>query len=305
MHDLSPAALRAKRQRRMRTLKIAALLLPSVGTLAVVYVGPLVLALMQSLGHAPIYNVSIFPDPVYFFRVLGSSRFWISLFFTLYYAFVPTVLSTLLGVGLALVLNRTFAGKRVFTFFFRLPVVVPYLVGAAMVVALFANGGLIARIGYAVGLIEETGDFPRVLFSSGGWGIMLVYLFKQIPFTTMIVGSVLAGVSPQYEEAARTLGATRAKAFRHVILPRIIPGIVTASILVFAFNFQSYEIPFLLGANFPNTLPVEALRRFNAPDYTRRPEAMAYVVVIALISGLLLFLYLKAYRRYERSRGGV
>lgn len=305
MHDLSPAALRAKRQRRMRTLKIAALLLPSVGTLAVVYVGPLVLALMQSLGHAPIYNVSIFPDPVYFFRVLGSSRFWISLFFTLYYAFVPTVISTLVGVGLALVLNRTFAGKRVFTFFFRLPVVVPYLVGAAMVVALFANGGLIARIGYAVGLIEETGDFPRVLFGSGGWGIMLVYLFKQIPFTTMIVGSVLAGVSPQYEEAARTLGATRAKAFRHVILPRIIPGIVTASILVFAFNFQSYEIPFLLGANFPNTLPVEALRRFNAPDYTRRPEAMAYVVVIALISGLLLFLYLKAYRRYERSRGGV
>lgn len=281
------------------------MLTPAVGTLLLLYVGPLLLALLQSLGHAPFYRVTIFPSTLFFERVLGSSRFWISLLYTLYYAFVPTIISTIVGVGLALLMNRQYWGSRFFSFFFRLPLVVPYLVGAAMVVALFANGGLIARILFALGIIEQTGDFPRVLFSAGGYGIMLVYLFKQIPFTTMIVGSVLAGVAPEYEEVARTLGANRWKTFWYVILPRIMPGVVTSSILVFAFNFQSYEIPFLLGATFPNTLPVEALRRFNVPDFTRRPEAMAYVVVIALISGMILFLYLKGYRRYEQSRGGA
>ncbi len=282
-----------------------AMLAPAVGTLLALYVGPLLFALLQSLGHAPIYRVTIFPSLVFFQRVLGAPRFWISLYYTLYYAVVPTVLATVAGVVLALLLNRTFRGRRFFSFFLRLPVVVPYLVGAAMVVALFSNGGLIARVLYAAGMIEQTGDFPRILFTSGGYGIMLAFLFKQIPFTTMVVGSVLAGVDPEYEEVARTLGASRRQTFRYVLLPRILPGVVTASILVFAFNFESYEIPYLLGATFPNTLPVEALRRFNAPDYTRRPEAMAYVVVIALVSGLLLFLYLRAYRRYERSRGGA
>ncbi|TVR68413.1 MAG: ABC transporter permease subunit [Spirochaetaceae bacterium] len=280
-------------------------LAPAVGTLLFLFVGPLLVALVQSLGHAPIYRVHRFPTLEFHRQVLFSTRFRIAAVVTLYYALVPTFLATLLGVALAVTFSRRVRGKRFLSFFFRLPLVVPYLVGAAMVVALFANGGLIARLLYAAGLIESTGQFPRILFSAGGWGIMLVYLFKQVPFTFIIVTAVLSGVGPEYEEAARTLGASRMQAFRFVLLPRIMPGVVTSSLLVFAFNFQSYEIPYLLGATFPATLPVEALRRFNVPDLTRRPEAMAYVVAITVISGIVLFAYLRLYRRWERSRGGV
>ncbi len=296
------AVLSADSRRRLR---IVLGLAPAVGALIVLFIVPLVVALVQSLGHAPIYRVRSFPTAEFYRQVLFSSRFRVSLVYTVYYAVVPTILSTVLGVALAIVLTRRIRGSSVLSFFFRLPLVVPYLVGAAMVVALFANGGLIARVLYAVGMIETTGEFPRILFSRGGWGIMLVYLFKQIPFTFIIVSSVLAGVGPEYEEAARTLGASRFRAFRFVVLPRIMPGVVTSSLLVFAFNFQSYEIPYLLGATFPNTLPVEALRRFQVPDVTRRPEAMAYVMVITVFSGIVLYLYLRAYRRWERSRGGV
>lgn len=288
-----------------RRIVIALGLAPASGVLAFLFAGPLLVALVQSLGYAPLYRVHRFPTVEFYQQVLFSSRFRISLVYTMYYALVPTVLSSILGVALAITFSRHVRGKRVLSFFFRLPLVVPYLVGAAMVVALFANGGLIARALYAVGAIESTGQFPRVLFSSGGWGIMLVYLFKQVPFTFIIITAVLAGVGPEYEEAARTLGASRIQAFRFVLLPRIMPGVVTASMLVFAFNFQSYEIPYLLGATFPNTLPLEALRRFNVTDVTRRPEAMAYVIVITLISGLVLYGYLRFYRRWERAHGGV
>lgn len=288
-----------------RRLAIVLGLAPAMGVLLLLFVGPLAVALVQSLGYAPIYRVRAFPTFDYYATVLVSSRFRTAVVYTMYYAVVPTVVSTVLGVALAVALNRRIRGARLLSFFFRLPLVVPYLVGAAMVVALFANGGLVARVLYATGMIESTGEFPRVLFSAGGWGIMLVYLFKQVPFTFIIVSAVLAGVGPEYEEAARTLGASRTRAFRHVVLPRIIPGVVTSSLLVFAYNFQSYEIPFLLGATFPTTLPVEALRRFNVPDVTRRPEAMAYVMLITILSGFVLFLYLRAYRRWERSRGGV
>ncbi|MEX2445255.1 MAG: ABC transporter permease subunit [Alkalispirochaeta sp.] len=288
-----------------RRLAILLGLAPAIGVLLVLFVGPLIVALVQSLGYAPIYRVRAFPTFEYYATVLVSPRFRTAVVYTMYYAVVPTIISTALGVALAVALNRRIRHARVLSFFFRLPLVVPYLVGAAMVGALFAGGGLVARVLYAIGVIESTGEFPRILFSAGGWGVMLVYLFKQVPFTFIIVSAVLAGVGSEYEEVARTLGASKTKAFRYVVLPRIMPGVVTSSLLVFAFNFQSYEIPYLLGATFPTTLPVEALRRFNVPDVTRRPEAMAYIMLITVLSGIVLFLYLRAYRRWERSRGGV
>lgn len=278
-------------------------LAPVTAVLSLLFIGPLLVALAQSLGHAPIYGVEEFPTLRYYAHVLGSSRFRIALLYTLYYAVVPTIVSTVAGVALALALRHPIRGSRVLVAVLRLPVVVPYLVGASVVVALFANGGLIARVLFALGAIGSTGDFPRVLFSAGGWGVMLVYLFKQIPFTFIVVSAALAGDGAQYEEVARSLGATPVRALWHVVLPRVVPAIVTASLLVFAFNFQTYEIPYLLGATFPNTLPVEAMRRFNAADLSRRPEAMAYLMVITAISGVVLAAYLQVYRRWERGRG--
>lgn len=290
---------------RRRQLSIFLGLAPALSVLTVLFVGPLALALIQSLGYAPIFGVREFPTLRFYTAVLGSTRFRLAFWYTMLYALVPTILSTIFGTWLAVAARARMRGVRFLSFFVRLPLVVPYLVGAALVVALFSNGGLVARVLFAVGIIQNTGDFPRILFSAGGWGIMLVYLFKQVPFTFVVVSSVLAGIGPELQEAARTLGASPWRAFRHVVLPRIFPGIVTSSLLVFAFNFQSYEIPLLLGPSFPGTLPVEALRRFQLPTIARRPEAMAYVMIITALSGGILFLYLRAYRRWERSRGGV
>jgi len=180
---------------------------------------------------------------------------------------------------------------------------IPYLVGVALVIVFFSNGGIAARLLHAVGLIASTRDFPRLLYTHGGWGIMFVYLWKQVPFTTLIVYSVLLGLGRESEEAAATLGASRWQAFWHVMLPQIMPGIVSATVIVFAFNFGSFEVPFILGGGFPNTLPVEAWRAFDDADYTRRLRAMAIIMFIGLISGLLLFTYLSVYRLFERRRG--
>jgi putative spermidine/putrescine transport system permease protein len=134
---------------------------------------------------------------------------------------------------------------------------------------------------------------------------MIVYLWKQIPFSTLIIYSVLMGLGKESEEAALTLGASRWQTFWHVTLPQIMPGIVSATIIVFAFNFGSFEVPFILGGGFPNTLPVEAWRAFDDADYSRRLRAMAIVMFISLISSAVLITYLALYRRFERQRGRV
>lgn len=284
-------------------LHVPIMLAPVVLTLGILFVGSLLVALLQSFGYAPLYGINEFPTLKYYRSLFALPGFWLSVGYTFYYATVPTIIGTALSVYLALLLRKRFVGKKLFNYIYKLPLMIPYLVGVSLTIVLFTNGGIIARSLYALGIIERTSEFPRLLYSNSGIGIMIVYLWKQIPFTTLIIHSVLMGLGHEAEEAAQTLGANSWQTFWHVTLPQILPGIVSATVIVFAFNFGSFEVPFILGGGFPNTLPVEAWRAFDDADYSRRLRAMAIVMFIGLISGVLLFTYLTLYRRFERQRG--
>lgn len=290
-------------RRLRRRFYVPLMLSPVVLVLGTLFLGALGTALVQSLGYAPIYDIDEFPTLRWYRELFTQPGFWKSLGYTFYYAVVPTVVGLAMSVYLALALRKRFPGKALFAYVYKLPLMIPYLVGVALTILLFTNGGIIARTLFALGIIESTSEFPRLLYTHGGWGIMLVYLWKQIPFMTLLIYSVLLGLGEESEEAAATLGANGWQTFWHVTLPQIMPGIISGTVIVFAFNFGSFEVPFILGGGFPNTLPVEAWRAFDNPDYTNRPRAMAIVMVIAAISGAILYTYLWAYRRFERSRG--
>jgi putative spermidine/putrescine transport system permease protein len=98
-------------------------------------------------------------------------------------------------------------------------------------------------------------------------------------------------VGPQYEEIAQTLGANRWQRFRFVLLPLILPGVLSTSIIVFAYVFANYEIPLLLGVRHPTTLPVLAFENYQDPDLSLRPQAMAVSVILAVLAIGLLVTY--------------
>jgi len=287
----------------LERLRIPLMLGPALALLIVLYVGSLVFAFLQSLGYAPVYGINTFPTLRYYQEMVSTPGFWLSVFYTFYYALVPTVVGLGLSVYLALVLRRRFPAKGLFQYVYKLPLMIPYLVGISLTILLFSNGGIIARLLHAVGIIGNPAQFPRLLYDHNGIGIMVVYIWKQVPFMTLIIYSVLLGLGPESEEASATLGASRWQTLWYVTVPQIMPGIITGTAIVFAFNFGSFETPFLLGGGFPNTLPVEAWRAFDDADYSRRLYAMAIITFISLISGGLLYLYIYWYRRFERRRG--
>ncbi|MBV1889341.1 MAG: ABC transporter permease subunit, partial [Proteobacteria bacterium] len=218
-------------------------------------------------------------------------------------ALAPTLIGAVLSVALALLMAKRFKAKTVAQFIYKIPMVVPYLVGVSLVIVLFANGGVIARVLFAIGAISSPADFPRLLQTSNGIGIMLVYLWKQVPFMTLVIYSNLLVLGRQDEESATLLGASRYQIFRFITLPKLLPAMVTATLIVFAFNFGSFEVPFILGAGYPNTLPVEAWRLFDSPDYANRPAAMAIVTIIVFMSMMCLFTALYCFRQFEKKRG--
>src|SRR5438045_8808904 len=105
--------------------------------------------------------------------------------------------------------------------------------------------------------------------------------------------ALLVRLGDEYEIVARTLGATPWQRLRHVTLPLIAPAVVSASLIVFTFVFGAFEVPFILGRPYPSMLAVVAQRRFMSTDLADRPGSIAVAVLIALITALLVWIYLR------------
>lgn len=174
---------------------------------------------------------------------------------------------------------------------------------ATCVVSLFAGSGLVARLLYQVGVLADLSEFPTVVGAGSGWGIILVYLWKEIPFIAFSTVVLMSSISDKLSEAAASLGASPTRTFFSVILPLCKSAIAKAFLIVFAFAFGSYEVPFLLGPTLPKALPVLAYIEFQDPDIINRCYAMALNGIAAGICCILAIIYFAITMREERSHG--
>lgn len=271
------------------------MLFPAFSVLILLFGGGMVIGIGQSFGYFPAIGLTDFTFQHYI-DAITDRNFVQSLWLTFRIAFWSTLLSCIFAILFAMVLRETFTGSQFWTFLFQVPLPIPHLVAANGIVLLVTQSGLLARFGVAGGFMERPADFPIMVFDRAGMAIILTFLWKEIPFIGLVVLAILQGVGPQFEEIAQTLGANRWQRFWHVLMPLIMPGILSSSIIVFAFVFASYEIPLLLGVRFPTTLPVLAFRNYQDPDLALRPQAMAISVILAIIAVALL----AAYRRLAR-----
>ena len=278
-------------------VKIVLLLAPALLVIGLLFAGGLSAAVVQSLGYLPAIGKTEITLDAYR-EVLGSRDFLDSLFLTLYVAGASTAISTVLAVLAALALRNS-AG-RLSAAVFQLPITVPHLVAAVGIALVVSQTGLGARLAAALGLIGEPGEFPALLYDRYSVGVILTYVWKEVPFTAIVILAALRGVAGELEEVARTLGANWWQRFWYVVFPVIVPGVVAASLIVFAFTFGAFEVPYLLGQTYPTMLPVTAYNEYRSIDLSSRPAAMAINVLIALITALFAAAYLRLGRGLGR-----
>lgn len=281
-------------------LKIPLLLAPALLILGGLFAGGLYAALVQSLGYFPAIGMTEISLDAYR-EALGSQEFLDSLLLTFYVAGTSTILATVLAVLAALALRH--GSGRISSVVFQIPITVPHLVAAVGIALVVSQTGLGARLAAALGLIGDPAEFPALLYDRYSVGIILTYVWKEVPFVALVVLAGLRGVAGELEEVARTLGANAWQRFWYVVFPVIAPGIVAASLIVFAFTFGAFEVPFLLGRSYPTILPVMAYDEYRSVNLTDRPVAMAINVLIALMTGLFAALYLRLSRRIGGRRG--
>jgi putative spermidine/putrescine transport system permease protein len=265
------------------------LLLPALAVVWVLFGGGLALGLVQALGYLPGAGLGELSWG-HFARVLTDPDFFRSLLLTFYIAGTSTSIAAGISILTALLLASLVERSRVIHFIFQVPLTVPHLVIAVAVVFMLAPAGLFSRAAVALDWIQTSADFPLLINDTWGVGIILTYVWKEVPFITLMILAVLRQSGNALLDVGRTLKASPWQRFRYITLPTIFPAVGAASLIVFAYTFGAFEVPFLLGRTYPMTLPVWAYKNYSDIDLLARPEGIATGIVIALVVMLAVVL---------------
>lgn len=288
-------------RRGTSTGRLLLLLCPAMAIILLLFGGGLLLGLLQALGHVPSRTLSTIGGE-HFLHVLQDADFAQSLTLTLYIAITSTVIAACISIVLALGLMRWAADSRAVNFLLQLPLTVPHLVIALSVILLLTPSGLCSRLFSFLSIISTPADFPLLVNDGWGIGILIVYVWKEVPFITFMLLAVLKNMGVELLEVGSTLNASKYQRFFYIILPIIAPSLGAACLIVFAFTFGAFEVPYLLGRSYPLALPVWAYKNYSDIDLLARPEGIAIGLIIAAIV-ILAIIASQLLLHFGRKRG--
>lgn len=217
------------------------------------------------------------------FRVTAITAFWAS------------IINALLGLLLAWILVRyEFPGKKFVDTLVDLPFALPTAVAGLTLSALFATNGWIGQWLAPLGI--------QVSYTM--LGIILAMVFTSIPFVVRSLQPVLEDLSPEFEEAAASLGASKSQIFFRVIFPHIRPALMIGTALSFVRSLGEFGAVIFIAGNMPYATEVASLMIYTYIGEYNYAAAAAVAMVILVTSLILLLIVQLAqsmyFRRYAR-----
>ncbi len=255
-------------------------------------------ALLSSLGYLPQLGLTHITFD-YYKEIFSDEIFLKSLLFSLKTSFISTVISVMIGVLLSYSLCKNKYSKLRYSII-KLPVIIPHIVVILLMTTIFSQTGIISRFLYSLGFISDSSSFPLLLLDNRGIGVIMVYLWKGIPFTVITTYNILTNVNDSLENVAINLGASKWQSFKYIALPLAMPSIISSFIILFAFSFGSYEVPFLIGPTTPKALPVLAYVSYISSNIDQKIISMVINVILSCVSIVLLLIYNRIFNKINK-----
>ncbi|WP_087745318.1 ABC transporter permease [Acidovorax sp. T1m] len=228
-------------------------------------------------------------------EVLGDGYYHEIFLRTAGLALAVTLLSALFGVPETIILSRMKAPWRgIFLIVILGPLLVSVVVRTLGWAIFMGNNGLINEALTALGVIDSP---VRMLFSMTGVVIALTHVL--MPFMVISVWASLQKLDPQVENAGLSFGASPFTVFRRVILPQIVPGILSGGIIVFALAASAFATPSIIGGR---RLKVVATAAYDEFLSTLNWPLGAAIAVLLLIANILVIVAFNRWleRRYRQ-----
>lgn len=195
------------------------------------------------------------------------------------------------GLLVAWVLVRyRFPGKRLVDGIVDLPFALPTAVAGIALTQVYAPTGWLGKPLLALGI--------RAAYSQ--LGILIAMTFIGIPFVVRTVQPVLEDLDRQFEEAARSLGASPVQTFWRVILPEMLPALLTGFALAFARALGEYGSVVFISGNLPfktEIVPLLIITKLEQYDY----RGATAIAAIMLVTSFLLLLLINLLQRWASS----
>jgi len=195
-------------------------------------------------------------------------------------SFLAAATNAVFGFLVAWVLTRyRFPGRRILDALVDLPFALPTAVAGIALTALYARNGWLGQFFYSLGI--ETA-YSQV-------GIYIALTFIGLPFVVRTLQPVMEDLDAEVEEAAASLGASRAKVFSQIIVPALLPAMLTGFALAFARAIGEYGSVIFISGNIPLRTEITPLVIVKFLENYQYPQATAVAAVMLAASFALLF----------------
>ena len=287
-----------QRFHRMDEVKFGLILLSPTALILLVFLGiPIVYAIVMSFQQI---ELTISPDRSWvglenYAELLQDRVVHESITRTLYFAFITIVLSVLMALGLALILNEPFKGRKPVRVLVMLPwAVAPVVAGVLWRYIFHSNYGLANALLYQLGIIENY----IVWLDKSTLAITIASVattWKTVPFLALIMLATLQGIPEALYRAARMDGAGLWSRFRFVTLPHLRNTLVFAVVMQTIVSLQTFDLIFTLTRGGPGqgTVVLSYLVFVNAFERLSLGRASAMAILLAIfiiVLGSLSFL---------------
>lgn len=236
------------------------------------------LIVLIPLASVMVYSLKL--SPAEFFELITKKNVIYAFATSIGCSFIAAVINVIFGVILAWTLVKyDFPGKRILDGFIELPFCLPTAVAGITLSKMYSDSGILgaplARLGIKV-------SYTHI-------GIIIALVFVGIPFVVRNVQPVLEKLDSQYEEAAYILGAGPSKTFFKVILPELMPSILTGFGLAFARGIGEYgSVIYISGNSAKEHTQVVSYVIMQKLSYIDYSSATAIALVMLVISFVLL-----------------
>jgi len=280
--------------------------LPGLLLLAIVMGFPLVYACILSISSMTLIKPSLMPLVGFknFASMLADPLFWNALWLTVRYSAITVIGEFVIGLGIALMLNRTVHMKPVYFAILTIPMAM-----SPISVALIWRMLLQPNLGIANHLMESFG-LPRLdwLGTPGMalWTMAAIDIWQQMSFVVLILAAGLAALPRDPYEAAEVDGARAWQQFFYITLPMLRPVAAITVIIQLINEFRTYDLPYVLTKGGPGNatevLSFFAYRRAFLGLSLNEGAAAAFVLLVIVLA--LTVIFFAVLERSQASEGG-
>ena len=257
------------------------LVLPALATITLLFLVPLAASIIGAFEIEGSYGLGNFDKA---FALYSQD-----ILFTVVIVSLSTAIIGLVAIAIGgyLTLGENTLAVSILRWLYRWPLFIPFIVVGQVLRTFLAKNGMMNNTLVSLGVIT-----PLEATSFLDWrGIVIAFVWKQVPFVTLLLAGAMASIDRSTIESAQNLGASRLRILVEIILPQVRQTLLVGLILSFVTMMSVLSVPLMINAQSPTMITANMAFRINS--YGDYGVANALGTISLLMTSLVAWIYLR------------